>query len=1218
MDSSSIKVKALGKVLSFFSFNPFFYAGLLLLILIPFILGSAADVSAEAQLSGCTGKITGVTTLGNTNAGQTSFDAHENATGGNEGITDLSITGESATGLAPANLEDAACNEEQAGTLSGTAYDYALKGWAWNTNLGFLSFNCQSGRNDAGSGIGIACGGINYGVYLSEPDGSGNRDLIGHAWSPSFGWLQFNGSGNALLSSGELQMDVGETENVTLGGSAYAVLLIDNAPTGASWISVNGSSTKIVAVGETVNFGSVNLTALASGYQEGPSPHLTFRLDKIISSGSRSVNVGATTVVGFDGASYEVSLDGNTPPGASHISINGGAYQWVGEGTIAQFGDVYLNAVDSKYMEGPFLPHLTFELQKVDDEDFDYSVVRDSDGDVTGSAWTSAGVWLPFSGIKIYLPDETPPEVDDASCEDHPWVCVSIEIDAAGTKIADGTDGYYVDLYLKDSDGVSALSAANFSNLDEFLDSLNFVWEDTVKLDQLPAASGSTNAVGDDLNDVANPWDFGSGAITFKPMNFADFAAVSGDPGHYRSIAKVASYAPTSGGNLSYTSGTDPVYAVNNERPVYEDLTTRLEGNRLSLSRVEFDSLLNNSGLPAFTPVPIYPNGQVNLPLEFRPAVSVDDLYVGDFQDQIVGYRGVVENISTSMKFVGSLPAAVRSSAEVDFELSYSDEETRASGGSCATSDSGEPVFDYNFITGSAPSTTLTRSASSLTTTTDFQILASLPVSSGDSEVALPCAVAASPSLKTTVSYTYEGNDVAYLSNHLPRIAQEGIYNPAVVIHGTVLSQLVGDVQAGKSIDTSGYVNVNKVRDTVNENLEKYLGDVNLRNDGICIIDRLNTVSGFAPAAATSSGSGAGGGAKFSGTLSGILRGIVPEVTTKGTDSGGSSGGSDDKVAPISTCINRRHYVVFQVGNENVFYTKDNDVTLDLGSGVWNNSWVVISDGGNIFIDGNTYDPSDANAKLAMVTFRDSDNYAATGNIYVHPDVLNLQATIVADGTVFSYNGDHADINANGEPIWASHADMMDTNSNQLKCDCAIFSRNTIGGADLDQGNNPKNYLLLGGGEVLELPVDLNARMRAQQYDLNYLRTFRTVLERSGSGLPIDQKCYRPLTTEDVVAIANGETLCGDRGTCDVAGSASQAYACDGINPLRRYNLTNISGLAAGPDGDLVSPSNITGLAHGLDNSGEGATDFDPVYVFYTAPSKNSFLFSKAGTLSIN
>src|SRR3990167_8909903 len=104
--------------------------------------------SAEGD-SICSGSITGTTLPGNVNGGVTSFDSHPGSgTEDNESVT-LKIIGET-DGLAPALRKDAACIEKEEGTYDNVPYQYSLRGWAWNTNLGFISFNCKDEINLAG------------------------------------------------------------------------------------------------------------------------------------------------------------------------------------------------------------------------------------------------------------------------------------------------------------------------------------------------------------------------------------------------------------------------------------------------------------------------------------------------------------------------------------------------------------------------------------------------------------------------------------------------------------------------------------------------------------------------------------------------------------------------------------------------------------------------------------------------------------------------------------------------------------------------------------------------------------------------------------------------------------------------------------------------------------------------------------------------------------
>ena len=56
--------------------------------------------------------------------------------------------------------------------------------WAWSSNIGWISFNCNNG------GIGDTCGVSNYKVH-AEDVSAGEARLRGHAWSSNIGWISF-------------------------------------------------------------------------------------------------------------------------------------------------------------------------------------------------------------------------------------------------------------------------------------------------------------------------------------------------------------------------------------------------------------------------------------------------------------------------------------------------------------------------------------------------------------------------------------------------------------------------------------------------------------------------------------------------------------------------------------------------------------------------------------------------------------------------------------------------------------------------------------------------------------------------------------------------------------------------------------------------------------------------------------------------------------------
>lgn len=1295
------------------------------------LIGFASSTYAEGDTY-CTGRVTGVTSLQNVNAGQISFNSHEGPGLEDNESVDLSIIGQ-AGGLAPASREYAACVDDATGTYAGDAYEYALHGFSWNDNLGFISYGCQDGKNRAGEGTGIACGDVDYGVHIDSAD-----ELFGHAYSSAFGWMQFRGQGEISAEGGgggagvdtkslnytvqnafppapaqtaSATIGVGESMNVVLQGQEHVVTLnwtaIFAAAKAAS-VTVDGTSFNIIQ-GGTRNF--VDFTFVAENITASViNPLLgtiTFRLREYPEpvggvNGPNNIAIGETQSVTVDGVSYEISLQNISGGDASTVSIDGftqnvnegvtqlfsslnftantvitipgNAYgplsvdgttygdfdvvgvtvdglttdykvevsevsledgsvkvkvtnqnsfavlgnQWISIGAIGNFGPISILPIDSNYTEGPG-PHLVYYfippdggtiveecadgLCGVGGEFFDYGVTMDADGYLHGYAWTEAGIWVDFEGARIELPDQEVSDGDGANwCEGKPYIClevspnpVTLEFDAGGgqeIRIADGSDGYYVHLFLMDETGDNPLVSYNpysriaalpndqrslaFTLIEltippaavtNFLNSIQINWQDTVKIDQTNRAAGD---VGDALSTVEGfnaaivkqPWANTQGAVTYKPLTFADFDLK--EPGHYISKFKVSSFAPTDDANLSWTTSTDPKYLVSNTEGRGE-----VEPNQLILKNVTYNALsLGDLQLPAGA---VFPNGKVDLNLPFRPAIEVSTLYSGVLRDTLMAYRSVPENVAISMKSIGALPAYALNVAKATFTLSYSTEETQAET-NCAGAN-----FDFHFLksfagfdlTNANPSKkSLIGTFSALKDTLkDIPVIATLPVVLGeDPEAVLPCNYAKAPTLYSKVRYKITDTSplVLYYHNDLPRISGSGVFNPEITVHGNIVGQKITGVANGDQLQSSGSGIVSVVRDTINENVEKY-------------IEREDTDSGSDC----------------------VITDLAADFYTE-------TGCSEN---------------YFKIGYEQVLYFRDADVVLDLDGG-YGGQWVIIADGGDIFVHGDAYNADPQDQRLSLLAFG-NENFEH-GNVYLGPcsdaskSVKNLQATIVADGALMSYDGNKADIGVDGRPTWASPAARVDALSCQLLLEGTIFAPgNTIGGADTDTGKNPRPFILLGGGEVKKLPASLQDRMKAQNDDLNYLRLFRLELEISPEGLPIDQRCGTGLSPADVLAIDQsqlgaGPVVCGEIQPCD-ASAAGITYTspnvCNGINPFDPWTEDNYYG-----SGDLVPPQNQELLADRLYNAPgvDGDGDFDPVYVFYVAPDSDSFVFSKA------
>lgn len=145
-----------------------------------------------------------------------------------------------------------------------------ITGYAWSSNIGWISFNCLNRTASNPNGICASEGGIDYGVTV---DAAGN--LNGHAWSSNIGWIQFGGlsgfpsaSGNAggnarLTSSNELQ---GWARVCTVFQTGCSGALKPNAERGGwdGWISLRGNNHTVEFTGGSVAAGPTNHYAWGS------------------------------------------------------------------------------------------------------------------------------------------------------------------------------------------------------------------------------------------------------------------------------------------------------------------------------------------------------------------------------------------------------------------------------------------------------------------------------------------------------------------------------------------------------------------------------------------------------------------------------------------------------------------------------------------------------------------------------------------------------------------------------------------------------------------------------------------------------------------------------------------------------------------------------------------------------------------------------------------
>lgn len=787
----------------------------------------------------------------------------------------------------------------------------------------------------------------------------------------------------------------------------------------------------------------------------------------------------------------------------------------------------------------------TFGYIKFDDDNpfdaFPYGVTLDmTTNKLDGFAYTDAGVYMDFTGIEVELPDTVVPITSTDYCADHvarPYCLVAnpdpsgfAGISASGTaKIADGEDFYQMDLYLYDHlTGLpmtpADVVAQNFQ--------LQFFWKDTVKRNQLFGQTGDFSAVASNAK----------GAILSKPIivdknNFvAIFIQDLSEPGHYTLRTPIRSIAPTSNENISLTTSTEPAFIASNEKFFAEiDGVTNLvfQSNNLILKRVE----IKKAGVQV-PQSPVYPGGRIDLHFRFRPALELATLYANDFDDSILAIRGIPTTFVTKIKRNGSLSATDQ---QVDFKLAYDATATlEDSSQTCTVAEANgfdftfvKDLFGLDYAPGEGPSEFLNVDITLLAAAKE---MASVAILSLEGEA---CSQAVGPSLYSIVHYKPTGELVKYYSNKLPRIVSE-IANPSVVVHGNIYAPKALSPNAEVEVQETGNVDVSLLKNVVYKNIVDKISSINLK-PSISVPSRTCVVS--------------------------KLGATVNDITVEGNGCVGTA----YKVEEVEG----------QNGKEKVLIFEGVNVSVDLNTYL-SSKWSLIATRGNVFIDGDIYPGAgDSDQDFSIVAIGPySSGCSGKGNIYIGSDVNNIQANMVADCSVISYRqGDHlASSFTNGLYNWADSTDRINTLNKQLLIQGSIASFNTVGGAD-----DEASYLRDGFGNVITLPASSEDRMKAQQYDLNYLRLFRLGLDINANGWVRDYKCDKYLSVDDMLAIKenkNGHGIEGENGV-----------GCDGIE------LVSVD-----DGGDLVPPIEEGVLAEGLN-----ANDYDPVYVYFKPA--NSFLF---------
>jgi hypothetical protein len=682
-------------------------------------------------------------------------------------------------------------------------------------------------------------------------------------------------------------------------------------------------------------------------------------------------------------------------------------------------------------------------------------------------------------------------------------------------------------------------------------------------------SGGGGGSYNNGSNQINNPGvRSGDGAVVITTLDVEAGGGGTPEPGRYvlKDEWLVSSMAPTTNGNLSWTTSTEPSVPFKNSQFVnaIDDMVGKsVPDSKLTLNYVEFT--IEGEPKP-----PVYANNRSNLELNFRPALYVDTLFADSFQDSILGTRGLPTNYDVKFHVDPDLVYYPHPSISyVDLYLDHSTAETVSDfAAGCTTQEAGN--FLVKFLNNqfgadlSSGSTVTLRESYPFTTLQGGVVLNSRVELPSDPEDVSPCAYAVGPTFYTMVRYYvassyYQYPDtgsvaagyIYYYSNKLPRLTSK-ISNPAAFIQGNIYAPTAFSPNSEQAIQAVGRGEGGAFRNIVYNNMSIQLKGVSLdpTNEKGAVVC---TVTNLDPGSLVVTGSG-----------------CEPPVFEEFELAGGDAA------------------VIF----------KNVDVVIDLSQSAWNSSQTLVVLGGNIYIDSDLYQVDEL-VPLALISYGPSAiGCSDRGNIYIDSGVRNIQANLFADCSVFSYAEGSGEIAADGSFVWDSFASMKTALNKQLLIEGSVASYNTIGGADTDT----LGYLRNGFGQLYRLPVSQADRVKAQSFDLNYLRLFGLKLAFTANGLPIDQQCGKGLAVEEIQQI-NAYNQC-------IAEFFSVPYCEAEVGsvqgPLGECNGINAKASVFDDEpGDLVVPSGESLMAEGVDPE----KDFEPIHIYYV-PAVSS-LFQK-------
>lgn len=868
---------------------------------------------------------------------------------------------------------------------------------------------------------------------------------------------------------------------------------------------------------------------------------------------------------------------------------------------------------------------------------FDYGVEMDSNGDLSGHAYTESGVYLDFNGVNVLLPGEEP-VVIGSECDGVAGVCVEINNVYEGVgvldqqvssdeMIANGSEGFEISVYLRDGSN-NPIVPPTMSVEEFFAENIFFVWEDTVKINQLAGNVADERLSIDDaeafiINDPNNfrdvadrptdwqkiisfaekPWASRLGAVIQKPVFGFKYADRLGDgvevvpdpdvPGKYNFVVPVQSWGPTYEANRSPSDAVQGGSQQYNEDFQYKVHSEPIERNRLVLKRI----VHNFYGKK--TNAVIYPNNDPNgKAFLFRPWFYVDSLFADGDKTIIDAFREIPVifsvKASTLNRYIPPFKTKlgetidptpdyqdeVERTANVTLNLAYDLEETRRACRDEEFEGIPESEFDvaaadfiFYFIQlfgGEVGDPTTVSVTNSLEALKQLSELAGFAEINNDAEQ--KCRVVRGPTLYSVVDFEAEGKTVQYYSMMLPRSLTSQIASPVARFFGKVSSQGLKNI-GGFDIEEN-QVDILTIRSNVDRVVRRTVNSLKeLNTNGECVLTRINANN-----------------------------------NTQGFQLEPGSGGS----------CNDAYFHTFTVPNnsgdvERVLYTNSN-LTWAVRDAQSPNEELsenirIIVDGANFYVNENIYfrnkdEPlgeGEVDQNLFLVVLADPgvDSLASSGNVYVRSSadpnlaVTNMQLSAFIDGSMIPYVT-REKISETGEPVWDSFEQKTNTLSScQFYFEGSLYNaKNTIGGSSAE-------VLFDGYGRTYE-EKSLENIEKVQNYDLNAWRFFslqlQTVTTEDGLVRTVDQSCALATTPDQQAQIAAtkekerlgeplqpGDLLCGERLPCDPNATVRSPNHCDNFDYVQYDPATGV--------GDLTFPENSC-MAEGLSEDIPDATVF--------------------------